>query len=381
MSIANEISRLQTAKADLKTAIEAKGVTVPSSATIDTYDDYVSQISGGGGLTRTVSGTPYCFGHNLYRNDVTEISIDGGASWVESGITQVLIESASTECGDYSYDYLTFVAQTNDVSFSYSTVTSGNKLKYSLDGGSTWSDLSNGQSTSSINNGEKIMFKASGLTVNTERGIGQIIPSASASVEGNVMSLIYGDNFTGQTTIPNNYQLRKLFSGDTNLTSAENLVIPATSVKQQCYSQMFANCTSLSATPKTIGSSAMTWSGSYCFSNMFSYCTSLTTVPSGLLPALNLGTQCYWYMFEGCSGLTTAPDLLATTTASQCYQGMFKNCSSLNSVTCLLSSATTFNEWLYGVSSSGTFYKNPSAGWTSGSNGIPSTWTVQDYSS
>ena len=51
MSIATEIQRLQTAKADLKTAIEAKGVSVPSSATIDTYDDYVSQISGGGGTT------------------------------------------------------------------------------------------------------------------------------------------------------------------------------------------------------------------------------------------------------------------------------------------------------------------------------------------
>ena len=49
MSIATEISRIQSAKADIKAAIEAKGITVPSSATIDTYDDYVSQISGGGG--------------------------------------------------------------------------------------------------------------------------------------------------------------------------------------------------------------------------------------------------------------------------------------------------------------------------------------------
>lgn len=50
MSIATEITRIQQAKADIKTAIEAKGVTVPSSATIDTYDDYVSQISGGGAI-------------------------------------------------------------------------------------------------------------------------------------------------------------------------------------------------------------------------------------------------------------------------------------------------------------------------------------------
>lgn len=49
MSVASEISRLQTAKADLKTAIENKGVTVPASTTIDGYADLVSQISGGGG--------------------------------------------------------------------------------------------------------------------------------------------------------------------------------------------------------------------------------------------------------------------------------------------------------------------------------------------
>lgn len=49
MSIASEIARLQGAKADIKTAIEAKGVTVPSDATLDGYGDYIEQISGGGG--------------------------------------------------------------------------------------------------------------------------------------------------------------------------------------------------------------------------------------------------------------------------------------------------------------------------------------------
>ena len=56
MSIASEITRLQGAKADIKTAIEAKGVTVPSAASIDTYGTYVGQISAGGtcGHTGTV---------------------------------------------------------------------------------------------------------------------------------------------------------------------------------------------------------------------------------------------------------------------------------------------------------------------------------------
>ena len=47
--IATEIARLQQAKADIRTAIQAKGVTVPSSAKLDDYDTYVAQISGGGG--------------------------------------------------------------------------------------------------------------------------------------------------------------------------------------------------------------------------------------------------------------------------------------------------------------------------------------------
>ena len=50
-TIAENLERIQQAKADIKSAIEAKGVTVPSSATIDTYDDYVAQISGGGAAT------------------------------------------------------------------------------------------------------------------------------------------------------------------------------------------------------------------------------------------------------------------------------------------------------------------------------------------
>ena len=292
-----------------------------------------------------------------------------------------LIESASTDCStDYSTQYLTLVAQTDSVSFKYDTATSSNKLQYSLDNGSTWSNLSNGGSTPSVNTGDKVLFKASRLSVNTERGIGRITPSSSATVEGNIMSLEYGDNFIEQTVIQNNYQFRKLFSGVTTITSAENMVIPATTVRQQCYSQMFQGCTSLIKTPKTVGSSAMTWSGQYCFSNMFSYCTSLTTPSSTLLPALNLGTQCYWYMFEGCTALQTAPDLPAPNTASQCYQGMFKNCSSLNYIKVLSNSSFTMTEWVSGVASSGTFVKNPNATWSScGATRYPCGWTITDY--
>ena len=48
MSVATEITRIQGAKADLKTSIEAKGVTVPSDTLISGYASLVDQISGGG---------------------------------------------------------------------------------------------------------------------------------------------------------------------------------------------------------------------------------------------------------------------------------------------------------------------------------------------
>ena len=51
MSVATEITRLQTAKANLKASIEAKGVTVSSSALIDTYASLVDSIPSGGGAS------------------------------------------------------------------------------------------------------------------------------------------------------------------------------------------------------------------------------------------------------------------------------------------------------------------------------------------
>lgn len=107
MSIATEISRLQTAKADLKTAIEAKGVTVPSSATIDTYDDYVSQISGGGG-----SQTPSNFESWEYNDwgHPTSISVKTGVTSIpqkfqygNSSLTACTLPNTIETISDYAF--------------------------------------------------------------------------------------------------------------------------------------------------------------------------------------------------------------------------------------------------------------------------------------
>lgn len=48
MSIATEITRLQNAKASIKTSIENKGVEVPSATTLDGYSSLIDSITGGG---------------------------------------------------------------------------------------------------------------------------------------------------------------------------------------------------------------------------------------------------------------------------------------------------------------------------------------------
>ena len=109
-------------------------------------------------------------------------------------------------------------------------------------------------------------------------------------------------------------------------------------------------------------------------------CTSLTTAPN--LPATTLASYCYQNMFRSCQSLKTAPELPTTTLAKYCYENMFYGCTSLNYIKCLATNISATNckkNWVNGVASTGTFVKASSmTGWTTGVNGIPSGWTVQN---
>ena len=87
-------------------------------------------------------------------------------------------------------------------------------------------------------------------------------------------------------------------------------------------------------------------------------------------------------MFRGCTGLTTAPVLSATTLVEGCYNFMFNGCSNLNYIKCLaidISATSSTNGWVSGVASTGTFVKASSmSNWTTGNNGIPNNWTIQN---
>ena len=247
---------------------------------------------------------------------------------------------------------------------------------------------------------------------------------------GNIMSLLYEDNFKDKTAFPvgSQHTFRGLFKDNTSLISTENLILPATTLAQRCYHSMFQGCTSLKTAPELPATTLADW----CYANMFHGCTSLTTAPelpattlakncyrsmfngctslttapelpattlasdcctsmfngctslttAPELPATTLASDCYYSMFQGCTSLTTAPELPATTLASRCYRYMFNGCSKLNSITMLatdISATDCLADWVGGVSSTGTFTK--AASMTSlpeGVHGIPSGWTVID---
>ena len=245
---------------------------------------------------------------------------------------------------DYSKDYLTFEAL-EDTTFKFTR----NALEYSVDDGSTWVELPASTNTPTVASGDKIMFKQVNPTIGSSYyGIGSFSSTGKFNVSGNIMSLLYGDDFDGQTSLSGkNNVFARLFYNCKNVISVSNLSLPATTL------------------------------ANYCYYYMFDYCKNLTTAPE--LPATTLANYCYFGMFSGCTNLTTAPELPATKLGYHCYESMFYNCSKLNSITCY---ATTnirpfiLENWVYGVSETGTFTRSSSSSWPSGVSGIPTGWSI-----
>ena len=134
-----------------------------------------------------------------------------------------------------------------------------------------------------------------------------------------------------------NYCYQEMFTYCTALTTAPEL--PAKTLAELCYCLMFSGCTALTTAPAL---PAETLAGS-CYTGMFSGCTKLLKAPT--LPAETLAGSCYTGMFSGCTALETAPTLPATKLEDECYQGMFKNCTSLTTAPTL--SATTLADGCY----------------------------------
>ena len=226
------------------------------------------------------------------------------------------------------------------INSSYAT-----SLSYSKDK-STWNEtlIDDTEQTISIpvTSGENVYLKGIAKQLCKDyKSFININSTANINASGDTMSLLYGDDYKDKVAFPSGstYTFAYLFNGNTHLISAENLILPATTLANYCYDSMFYGCTSLTTAPEL----PATTLARVCYSYMFQGCTSLTNAPK--LPATTLADSCYESMFKGCTSLTAAPELPATTLTTYCYYGMFNGCTSLTVAPAL--PATTLAEGCY----------------------------------
>lgn len=241
---------------------------------------------------------------------------------------------------DYSKEYLTFdIISGGTIIWRKNNRNSPSvTISYSINNGN-WVDITSNTGSSaptiSVNTGDKVKIKgnnnaycATGTTTGaTTRDYYNNFSgdtSAKYNVEGNIMSLIYGDNFIGNNEFPdtNGWNFKSLFENDKNVISAKNLILPPTTLYMSSFRALFSNA----------------------------------------------------------SNLEEGPELLVSVLAPACYSYIFGT-TKISYVKCLatdISASGCLYNWLYRVPSSGTFVKKTGVTYPSGANGIPNNWTVID---
>lgn len=223
-------------------------------------------------------------------------------------------------------------------------------LQYSTDG-VKWNDFILGEK------GKVTLAKANDYVLligEPEKFVGYgdkvFITEGALKVSGNIMSIYDGGECTA-TTITKERYFYNLFS-ECTIVDASELILPATTLSDNCYT------------------------------GLFSFCTKLTKAPE--LPATTLSKGCYRSMFTGCKSLTTAPELPATTLTDKCYYNMFYHCDKLNEITVMFSDVIgedALRTWVLNVAPTGTFYNLGGADLPVGVDGIPTGWEVKETKS
>ena len=316
------------------------------------------------------------------------------------------------------------------------------QIYYSLDG-NTWSSKFSNESgalLATLNTGDKLYLKGDHIKgSHNDRCMFSI--SGEYNLSGNLLSLIYMDDFSEKYSIQSTECFCGTFSG-TPIVSAENLVIPINNVPGNGLRQLFSNCTSLVSADISfissvesygmfsmfygctnlkyikLPSSTLTLSNYamwYCFyncssletniilsvndvydymcDNMFYGCTSLKEITINITNQMVSRNKSFSEMFKGCTSLERATinyyyDLpSASYSYQQIFGDMFNGCSSLSYIKAMFLTLPTgyYNQttnWVKGVSAIGTFVKNANATWNvTGVDGIPEGWTIETANS
>ncbi|MDO4801908.1 MAG: BspA family leucine-rich repeat surface protein, partial [Prevotellaceae bacterium] len=131
------------------------------------------------------------------------------------------------------------------------------------------------------------------------------------SASGNIMSLLYGEDFEDKFTLNERNTFAGLFAGsstskNTTLKDVSKLKLPATTLSNGCYYDLFCNCSNITTSPYLPAETLVT----NCYYSMFSGCTNLSKVEVAFKEWSDGATN-FWMNTVSSSGEFICPEGLA----------------------------------------------------------------------
>lgn len=333
MAIAEELTRIQTAKTNIKTAVASKGVTIPDSALISEYPRYINNIN----------VTP------CKKIPLREL-------WLER-----------TDYDGKENAVLTITNFTDD-----------KNLEYSLDETNQWKTYINGAKIT-IKPHQRIYLRG-----DNPKGFNKSFESASVltvdkpfKAGGNIMSLISAKNFNDITVVPD-WSFTCLFQSQLNIKSVpdcSNIIVIGRNG--------FANCFQNSGVTKGGSFTSLTEVNLDAFSYAFSGCNDLAEACE--FPVLTtIAKNTFYNAYATCPLLKNAGDYSSITKIDG--EAAFYQAFSGTNVTIIKTpnitewNPTTFTEWLSKIPTTGVVRKPANLTIPIDSDsGVPAGWTVENY--
>ena len=328
LSIGESAVRMATSKAE--DAVITYTSSNPAVATVDQFGKVTALTEGETTITITMDETK----KSWY-----------AASTIEYQVVVKNVSAKALEDVDKSTPLTLVAGEDGKITVTFNGgITLENDIHYTINGGAEQTIAKNteGSFDITVKKGDVVQFYSTntslgGSTVAAARGMTRAVdsgtkyinikPSMKTEIYGNVMSLLKGkDNFANADAIEANNAFYGLFAGAEKLVNSteRKLVLPATTLKEGCYENMFS----------------------------------------------------------GCKGIEMAPELPAPALVKDCYKEIFYDCAKLNHVTCLatdISAEGSTKDWLgkAGTEATSAPVLETLVPMPPGSDGLPETWTAK----